>query len=145
MSSKIQAAIFAALFVLYVGDAQSDEDIFSVIDEGNKAFAATIMAGDARSAADGYTEDAYVLAPSAATARGREDIQAFWQGVIESGVKNVQINTGEVASSGDLAYATGTLDVTGADDTTEHSRYVLVFKRVSGTWQLHLDIWTPTM
>ncbi len=145
MSFKLQAAIFAAVFALYACDTQSDEDIFSVIDEGNKAFAATIMAGDAGSAAEGYTEDAYVLAPSAATARGRDDIQAFWQGVIESGVKNVQINTGEVANSGDLAYATGTLEVTDADGATQHSRYVLVFKRVSGVWQLHLDIWTPSM
>jgi uncharacterized protein (TIGR02246 family) len=141
----MQAVTFVAFFALYVGGAQADNELYKELDAGNQAFAATVMAGDAESVAAGYTDDAYVLAPDAATARGREDIRAFWQGLIESGVKNVQIKTGEVASSGDLAYATGTLAVTGADDATAHSRYVLVFKRVSGAWQLHLDIWTPSM
>lgn len=145
MNLKTQAVTFAALFALYVGAAHADEDIHSEIDAGNQAFAAAVIAGDAETVAAGYTDDAYVLAPGTATVRGREDIRAFWQGMIESGVKNVQIDTGEVASSGDLAYATGTLAVTGADDTTGHARYVLVFKRVSGEWRLHLDIWTPSM
>jgi len=145
MNLKTQTVTFAALFALYAGGVHADEDVHSELDAGNQAFAAAIIAGDAGSAAAGYTDDAYVLAPGAATVRGREDIRAFWQGMIESGVKNVQIDTGEVASSGDLAYATGTLAVTGADDTTGHARYVLVFKRVSGEWRLHLDIWTPSM
>ncbi len=115
------------------------------MDAGNQAFAAAIMSGDAESAAAGYTDDAYVLAPDAETLRGREDIRAFWQGKIDSGVHTVVLSTGEVASSGDLAYVVGTIEMTGADNSTEQSRYVLVFKRVSGTWQLHLDIWTPSM
>jgi ketosteroid isomerase-like protein len=69
---------------------------------------------------------------------------AFWKGVIDAGVKNVSISTGEVASSGDLAYAVGTLEVTDLSDAKHHSRYVLVFKKVAGEWKLHLDIWTPS-
>jgi uncharacterized protein (TIGR02246 family) len=145
MNLNTQALTFVALFAVYVGGVHADEDIYNEIDAGNQAFAAAIIAGDAGSAAAGYTDDAYVLAPGAATVRGREEIRAFWQGMIESGVKNVQIGTAEVASSGDIAYAVGTLAVTGADDTTGHARYVLVFKRVSGEWRLHLDIWTPSM
>lgn len=144
MNLKLQAATFAALFAVYAGAALTDDDLFSVIDAGNQSFAAAILAGDAGSASAGYTDDAYVLAPDTATVRGREDIRAFWQGLIDSGVQNVRINTGEVASSGDLAYATGSIEVSGADETTEHSRYVLVFRRVSGEWRLHLDIWTPS-
>lgn len=122
----------------------ADEDLFKIIDEGNKATAAAIMRGDADTIANTYTEDAYVLAPSAETAHGREAILAFWKGVIVTGAKNVNIGTGEVASSGNLAYAVGTLEVTGADGSEQHSRYVLVFKKEAGTWKLHLDIWTPS-
>ena len=144
MILKMRAVACTVFFVLYMGGVHADDDLYNLIDAGNQATAAAIMAGDAGSVAAGYTDDAYVLAPDAATVRGREDIRAFWQGMIESGVKNVHIGTGEVASSGDLAYAVGTLEVTGADDATGYARYVLVFKRVSGQWRLHLDIWTPS-
>lgn len=144
MNLNVQAVTCTAFLALYVGGVHADDDLYNLIDAGNQATAAAIMAGDAESVAAGYTDDAYVLAPDAATVRGREGIRLFWQGMIESGVKNVHIGTGEVASSGDLAYAVGTLEVTGADDTTGYARYVLVFKRVSGEWRLHLDIWTPS-
>jgi uncharacterized protein (TIGR02246 family) len=145
MNTKKLSATFAVLFALFLGGAHADDELHSLIDAGNQATAAAIMAGDADSVAAGYTDDAYVLAPDAATVRGRDDIRAFWQGAIDSGVQDVRIGTGEVASSGDLAYAVGTLEITGADGSTEYDRYVLVFKRVSGEWRLHLDIWTPSM
>ncbi len=119
-------------------------ELFEIIDGGNKATAAAIVHGDADAVASTYTDDAYLFAPSTETAHGREAIRAFWKGVIESGVKDVSIGTGEVASSGDLAYAVGTLEVTGTDGSEQHSRYVLVFKKEAGTWKLHLDIWTPS-
>ena len=100
MNLEAQTVTFAALFGLYVGATHADEDLYSEIDASNQAFAAAIIAGDAGSAAAGYTDDATVLAPGAATVRGREDIRAFWQGMIESGVKNGQIATGKVASPG---------------------------------------------
>jgi uncharacterized protein (TIGR02246 family) len=144
MNLKVRAVACTAFFALYMGAAHANDELFDAMDAGNQAVVAAIMAGDAESVAAGYTDDAYVLAPDAATVRGREDIRAFWQGLIDSGVQNVVINTGEVASSGDLAYVVGTIEVTGEDNSTEQSRYVLVFKRVSGEWRLHLDIWTPS-
>jgi uncharacterized protein (TIGR02246 family) len=144
MNLNLQAIACTAFIMLYMGEAQANDELYDIIDAGNQATAAAIMAGDAGLVAAGYTDDGYVLAPDTATIQGRADIRAFWQGMIESGVKNVQIGTGEVASSGDLAYAVGTLEVTSADNTTGYARYVLVFKRVSGEWRLHLDIWTPS-
>jgi uncharacterized protein (TIGR02246 family) len=140
-----QVTTLSVLLVLYAGEVRSDDELFNTIDAGNQSVVTAILAGDADAVAGGYTDDAYILAPDAATVRGREDIRAFWQGVIDSGVTNVRIGTGEVASSGDLAYALGTLEVTGADGATAHSRYVLVFRRESGEWRLHIDAWTPSM
>ena len=122
----------------------ADDGLYEIIENGNRATAAAIMRGDADAVASAYTDDAYVLAPSTETAHGRKEILKFWKKVIDSGVKTVSIGTGEVASSGDLAYAVGTLEVTGADGSEQCSRYVLVFKKEAGTWRLHLDIWTPS-
>ncbi len=144
MKLNVQAVALSTIFALCVAGAHAQDELYETMDAGNQGFVAAIMAGDAEAAAAGYTDDAYLLAPDTATVHGREDILAYWQGAIDSGIKNVAINTGEVASSGDLAYVTGTLEITGADDTTEHHRYVLVYKRVSGEWRLHLDILTPS-
>jgi len=145
MNLKVQAIVCTGFFAFYVSGAFADDELYNAMDAGNQGFAAAIMAGDADTAAAGYTDDAYVFAPNAATVRGREDIRAFWQDLIDSGVSDVSLSTGEVASSGDLAYVVGTIEMTGADGSTEQSRYVLVFKRVSGEWRLHLDIFTPSM
>ncbi len=144
MNLKVQAGALSAIFALCVTGAGAQDELYEAMDAGNQGFVAAIMAGDAEAAAAAYTDDAYVLAPDTATVRGREDILAYWQGEIDSGVENMVINTGEVASSGDLAYVVGTLEMTVADGSTEHHRYVLVFKLVSGAWRLHLDIFTPS-
>lgn len=125
--------------VVIAGDALHKE-----FDQGNQAFAAAIMNGDVEQAVNAYTDTACVIAPSAKNACGREDILAFWTGVVESGVKDVKIGTGEVGSSGELAYVTGTLEVTDSTGVVHSSRYVLVFKKVAGEWKLHIDTWTPS-
>ena len=144
MKLKVQAVGLTILLAPGIVGAQTAEELHDFMDAGGQGFAAAMMAGDVEAATAGYTDDAYVLAPDAATVRGREDILAYWQGKIDSGLKDMALTTGEVASSGDLAYVVGTIEMTGADDITEHHRYVLVYKRVSGEWRLHLDIFTPS-
>jgi uncharacterized protein (TIGR02246 family) len=120
------------------------EDLRKKIDEGNQAFAAALLKGDVDSAVSSYTDSACVIPPSADNACGKEQIKAFWTDVVNSGVKNIKIDTREVGSSGDLAYAVGTLIVTDSTDVDHASRYTLVFKKVAGEWKLHIDTWTPT-
>lgn len=124
--------------------AFAGEDLYRKIDEGNQAFAAALLDGDVDLAVSSYTDNACVIAPSADNACGKEEIKAFWTGVVESGVKNIRIDTREVGSSGDLAYAVGRLVVTDSTDVDHASRYTLVFKKVVGEWKLHIDTWTPT-
>ena len=120
------------------------DDLHTEVDDGNQAFAAALMNGDVDLAVSIYTDTACVIAPSAENACGREELKAFWTDVVNSGVKGITIDTGEVASSGDLAYAVGTLVVTDSNDLQHASRYTLVFKKVAGEWKLHIDTWTPS-
>ena len=139
-------AIYLAMLVSSVlpGLTVAGEDLHQKIDEGNQAFAAALMNGDVDAAVSSYTDTACIIAPSAENACGKDQIEAFWTGVVNSGVKNVRIDTGEVGSSGDLAYAVGTLVVTDANDVEHASRYTLVFRKVEGEWKLHVDTWTPS-
>lgn len=141
----IRAICLAVLLTpLLSGLTFAGEDLHKKIDEGNQAFAAALLEGDVDSAVSSYTDTACVIAPSTDNACGTEQIKAFWTGVVGSGVKNIRIDTREVDSSGDLAYAVGTLVVTDSTGIDHASRYTLVFKKVAGEWKLHIDTWTPS-
>ena len=49
------------------------------VENGNRAFIAAFLRGDAKAVSELYTEDAQVIAPGAPVARGRAAIAAAWQ------------------------------------------------------------------
>jgi len=144
MSTIRKFRLAVCVLVAFSTATIAGEDLHALFDQGNQAFAGAIMNGDVEQAVAAYTDTACVIAPLAPNACGKEAITAFWTGVVESGITDVKLGTGEVGSSGDLAYVTGTLEVTDAEGVTHASRYVLVFRKVDGEWKLHLDTWTPS-
>ncbi|MBB3192583.1 YybH family protein [Halomonas cerina] len=141
VANKILVTILLALASIC---AYAAESLFEEIDAANQAFASAVERGDIDHIIESYTDTACVIAPSTPKACSRESIRALWTAVAESGVKEVKIKTQEVESSGELAYATGTLTVTDTHGNTQKSNYVLVFKKVADEWKLHLDIWAPS-
>ena len=123
--------------------ARSDE-VREAVEAGNRAFIKAFLKGDATAVANLYTRDAQVIAPGAPVARGRSAIAAFWQTSIDSGIKDVVLETGEVASVGDLAYETGDVRLVAKDGAVSTARYLVVWKRVDGAWLLHRDIWNAS-
>jgi uncharacterized protein (TIGR02246 family) len=130
----------AVAIVFFAAFARADE-IRDAVEAGNRAFVAAFLRGDSKAVAELYTEDAQVIAPGAPVAEGRAAIQAAWQKVIDSGVKNVSLNTEDVESAGDLAYETGIVKLVGSDGATSSARYLVVWKRAGSDWKLHRDIW----
>jgi uncharacterized protein (TIGR02246 family) len=117
------------------------EDVRAAVDAGNRAFTAAFVRGDAKAVSELYTEDAQVIAPGAPVARGRAAIAAAWQKAMES-VTDVRLDTADVESAGDLAYETGTVQLTGKGGAVTKQRYLVVWKRTNdGRWKLHRDIW----
>ncbi len=123
--------------------ARSD-DVRDAVEAGNRALITALLRGDATAVADFYTEDAQVIAPGSPAASGRPAIAAFWQGLINSGVKDVTLGTAEAESAGDLAYETGILRVVAKDGTTSQFRYVVIWRQIDGKWLLHRDIWNSS-
>ena len=111
------------------------------VEAGNRAFVAAMLRGDSRALADSYTEDGQVIAPGAPVARGRVAIAAAWQKSIDSGVKDLTLDTAEVESAGDLAYEMGVVRLVARDGKVTQGRYLVVWKREGGQWRLHRDIW----
>ena len=132
------ALVFAALSP---SAAVRADDVRQAVDAGNRAFIAAFLRHDARAVSELYTEDAQVIAPGAPVARGRSAIAASWQKAMDSGIKDVRLDTADVESAGDLAYETGTVRLVGKDGAATTARYVVVWKRAGGQWKLHRDIW----
>jgi len=113
----------------------------------NRDFAAALNAKDARAAAALYTEDAVLIPPGEPMVRGRQAIEEYWRGAIESGgVREVSVETIDAGSSGSLGYETGKfkLTATGPDGNTvtETGRYVELLRREpDGTWRSTHGMW----
>jgi len=123
--------------------ARSDE-VRDAVEAGNRAFIEAFLQGEATAVANLYTADAQVIAPGSPVARGRAAIAAFWQKSIDSGVKDITLETAEVESAGELAYETGIVRLVAKDGTASDARYVVIWKRIGGKWLLHRDTWNSS-
>ncbi|HEX3210351.1 MAG TPA: SgcJ/EcaC family oxidoreductase, partial [Geminicoccaceae bacterium] len=83
------------------------EDVRQAIEQANARMVKAFKAGDAAAIAALYAEDAKMLPPDATEVAGRRDIQQLWQGWIDGGLKDLTLQSIEVAASGDLAYEIG--------------------------------------
>ena len=136
-------AITAILLSVSFASVSNAASVLEELAAANKAFAKAIMDGDIEYLVDDYTEDGCVIAPMAGETCGKESIRAFWESVISTDPKNVEIITEKAGSEGDLAFATGILLITDAESTIQKSRFALVFRKVGGAWKLRVDSWNP--
>jgi uncharacterized protein (TIGR02246 family) len=130
-----------ALACLIPAAAARSEDVRDAVEAGNRAFIVALLQGNATAVANLYTPEAQVIAPGSPVAKGRPAIAGFWQKSIDSGLKDVTLETAEVESAGELAYETGVVGLVAKEGTASTARYVVIWKRIGGKWLLHRDTW----
>jgi ketosteroid isomerase-like protein len=92
-----------------------------------------------------YVADAVLMPPNHPIVSGRAEIQRFLQGLIDSGLTSIKLETTTIASSGDLAYGRGhyTLSMAPAGGTPfqDAGKYIVVYGRqANGAWRAVADI-----
>jgi uncharacterized protein (TIGR02246 family) len=112
----------------------------------NRVFEEAVRKGDADRLSQLYTKDAMAFPPDAPIVKGRDAIKNLWDGVIrDMALRDVKLQTLDLEMAGDTAYEVGegrlTLQPPGSAPTTVGVKYVVVWKREGGRWQLHRDIW----
>lgn len=108
----------------------------------NRAFEVAFARGDAAGAAAAYTTSGQAFPPNAAIISGRAALQTYWQGVMNSGVKNVTLETLELFQGDDLAYEIGQAVLYGEGDTIlDTAKYMVIWQEQFGQWKWHRDIW----
>jgi ketosteroid isomerase-like protein len=133
--------IAATLVALLVQTGTARADLREEIEAANVTFVSHYAAKHGEALAGLYTAGAKVMPPGVETVSGREAIAVFWQGTIDAGLGLMEIETLDVEAVQDTAYERGLLHLRNPDGSEITSKYVVVWKRVGGAWQLHLDIW----
>jgi ketosteroid isomerase-like protein len=78
--------------------------------------------------------------------KGKHDIEAFWHGVMDMGIKNVQLTVVEVENHGNTAIEIGQYILSGPDDQTiDQGKYIVIWKLEGESWKLHRDIWNSSL
>ena len=115
------------------------------IESANARFMNAFKRSDAAAIASFYTSAAQLLPANSDFVRGPSAIRAFWQSVMDMGVKSANLETIEVEDHGDTAIEVGRYRLHGtADALLDQGKYIVVWKNDNNTWKLHLDIWTTS-
>ena len=123
----------------------ADPGLREAITAANRDFMATFASGDAAGMARLYTTDGQLLPANSDFVSGSEAIQAFWQGVMDSGLKSAKLETLELDGYEDTAIEVGKYELGGSDGhTVDSGKYVVIWKNDDGRWKLHRDIWNTS-
>jgi ketosteroid isomerase-like protein len=97
-----------------------------------------------------YSEDAVVMPPNAPSATTKEAIPKIWKDLLTDANISWKTKKVEVAQSGDLAFSSGTYEVTLNDPTgtpvNDRGKYLEVWKKQSdGSWKCVADAWNSDL
>ncbi len=116
------------------------------IEAADRLFEQAFNRGDAAGVAQLYTEDAEIFPPQSEPILGRQGIQAFWQAVMNMGVKTAKLETVEAVHEGDATVEVGGYTLGGAEgQVLDHGKYIVVWHREGHEWKLHRDIWNTSI
>ncbi len=116
------------------------------IRHANDLFEASFERSDAAAIASLYTPNGVLLPTGMEAIQGTAGIQAFWEGAMAMGIKQVQLHTQEVEEMADTAIELGHYTLLGpAAQTMDQGKYLVVWKQQQGQWKLHQDIWNSSL
>jgi ketosteroid isomerase-like protein len=143
----------ALLSFTFVGTASTaDTKIEQAIRDLDVQWAKTVEAKDLDKSVSYYSDDAIVLPPNAAIATTKDAIRNIWKDLLATPglVFRWKTTKVEVSKSGDMAYASGTYELTMNDASgkpvNERGKYVEIWKKqADGKWKCGVDIWNSDL
>lgn len=149
MKTVIYLGFFTVLFSLLVrevcGSDLHQEDFVKAIQQANADFGEAYAKSDPKAVAQMYTEKARLLPPNAKVVDGRNAIEKFWKGVMDAGIKTIELKTVEIELFGNTIVEQGTATLYGDDKVVvDNGKYLVVWKRNDGKWKLHRDCWNSS-
>ena len=144
----ILAGCLALLSLTFVGTAAAaDAKIEQALRDLDAQWSAAAAAKDLDRTVSYYATDAVVMPPNAPSETTKETFRNIWKDMIASASSvSWKATRVEVAKSGDMAYVSGTYEVTVNDASgkpvNDRGKYLEVWKKqADGKWKCGADIW----
>ncbi len=120
-------------------------DVRAAIDAANQNFMTNFAQQDAAGLASLYTATGCVMPSNSDIISGAGNIQAFWKGMFDMGIKELVLETTDLEDHGDTAIDIGryTLKADGGA-VADHGKYIVIWKNDGGTWKAHRDIFNTS-
>jgi ketosteroid isomerase-like protein len=138
----ILAVLSGALAPVAAQTAVSDS---AAIHELARQFSAAYVRGDAAAMTALYTQDAVIFPERSAAITGHAAIRSYWTLPGSRRITRHVITPSQIKIDGRHAYDHGTFEIAGVRDGKSwgpfRGKYVVVWRRESGGWRIHLDIW----
>jgi ketosteroid isomerase-like protein len=148
IKTTVTLAICLAAVACFAGDPNAERTLRDL----DAQWSAAAGAKDVDKTVSFYSNDAIVMAPNAPADTTKEAIRKGWQDLLASPGLVISWKTTkvEVAKSGDLAFLSGTYEVTMNDPSgkpiNDRGKYVEVWeKQADGKWKCGTDIWNSDL
>ena len=149
----VLAGCLALLSFTFVGTASAtDPKIEQALRDLDAQWSNAASAKDVDKVVSFYSDDAIVLPANAPIATIKAAIRNLWSGLLTSPGVNMNWKTTkvEVSKSGDMAYASGTYELTMNDPSgkpvNDRGKYLVVWeKQTDGKWKCGADIWNSDL
>jgi ketosteroid isomerase-like protein len=116
------------------------------ISQANQQFMSAFTQGNPGGVASCYTAGAQLFPVNMGQVTGRENIQGFWQAVMDMGIKAARLETVELDVLGETVIEVGEYTLMGGkEQVLDKGKYLVVWKTEQGQWKLHRDIWTTSL
>ena len=116
------------------------------IAQANQQFMSAFNQGNAGGVAGCYTAGAQLFPVHMGNVAGRENIQGFWQAVMDMGIKAARLETVELDVLGETVIETGKYTLLGGkEQVLDAGKYLVVWKTEKGKWKLHREVWTTSL
>jgi uncharacterized protein (TIGR02246 family) len=139
------AAVIAAFIGFLAQPAHADE-VRSAIEAANAQFSAAAAKGDGAGLAALYAADGQVLPAGSDAIRGRDAIQKFWQGALDSGIAGVGLKTVEIFGQSPTVTEAGQYELSDkAGKVLDHGKYIVIWRREGGHWKLLRDMFSTNV
>jgi ketosteroid isomerase-like protein len=150
---KLNASV-ALLLLTYISStfaADTKSSTEQALRDLDAQWAKAAAAKDVDKTVSYYSDDAIVLPPNQAIVTTKAAIRDLWKGLIDSATSISWTATRvEAAKSGDMAYVSGTYDLTLKDasgnTTNDRGKYLEVWeKQADGNWKCGADTWNSDL
>ena len=116
------------------------------IAEANANFMNTFNRADGAGMGALYSENGQLLPPNSDIVTGQSAISAFWQSVMDMGIKTAKLETVELEGQGDVAFEVGKYTLAGeGGEMMDAGKFIVIWRREGEKWKLHRDIWNSSI